>query len=635
MNRPQSLLWHQEIDEWIPGRVVRTSYFGFAQSQLTKCWPLVLELYPEIKRRHIQPVFLTFEVSQFLMAASIKKYAHAIGALSQVWASTDRMAIELTGILARAALAGVPYSQIGDRLFKGSMGTVKADYELFKQVDLILQDYRLRCLEKGCLDYGLVAEIYNMGLLKEPQYEKFLRAQFTVVLVDNLEEMTVAAANLLSKILPYAKGALLCFCHDGGYSRFYGAQPDYVIDTIDGMCEERKMVNAYTCCPEIFRFADHFAEGVLAKKVSPYPCNHWVEWEIDVDLRSDMLDLVAKKLISLVNEEGVPADEIAVIAPFVDPVMEGTMSSALGDMGIGITNSTRRPRAKDNPFVKALVTLACLAHPGFGILPTMNDISDTVSLCLGMDPIRSAMVARVIMQQKPYMFPNIDDVLWRERIGFSNSERYEYIRNWLLKYMEGEPEPIDIFFRRVFIEILISLPAAHENLMACQQLMDSAASFLEGLEPFDEFENPNREFVNTILQGSKGAEGIIDVKNALNAPGILFTTPLHYLMTTRNRRVQVWCDIRSGGWVPREVKTISNPYVLSADWQPSQTMTPELEEWEALNKLAVVVRCLLRRCQERVILASSRYSSQGYEDDGILAEFWLQALQQGMGSELK
>ena len=393
------------------------------------------------------------------------------------------------------------------------------------------------------------------------------------------------------------------------------------------------MRDSYTCNPEIMNFAGSFGAEIKKGQVKPHDGNLQVEWEIDEMLRSEMLRKVGERVCSLVKEENVPPSEIAIVAPFVDPVMECTLAEHLSREGIPAVNIARRRRAKDNPFVNALITLACLAHPQFEILPSFTDIANTVSLVLGMDPIRSSLVADAITHERPYMFPRIEDVRQRERIGFSNAERYEYIRDWLLEYMRGKALPIEEFFRKVFLEILISLPKAQENMMACQQVIDSASSFLKGLALFTEIQDPNREFVMAVLKGSKAAESLVDVEKALEIEGVLLTTPIHYLYTSKNSSIQIWCDIRSSSWIPRDIKELSNPYVLSRSWSPKQEFSPEWEEAAMLEKLAVLVQCLLKRCKERVILASSQYNSQGYEDDGILSAFWEEALQKSKGRE--
>ena len=184
-----------------------------------------------------------------------------------------------------------------------------------------------------------------------------------------------------------------------------------------------------------------------------------------------------------------------------------------------------------------------------------------------MDPVRSSLIARQVVAQKPFMFPEIKDVHWRERIGFSNSERYEYIRAWLLDYIDGTPMPIDHFFRRVFLEILITLPTVDENLVACNQLIDTAEAFIKSLSPFGNHMDMGREFVLMFMEGAKQSETMIDVESALHDNGILLTTLYCIYLHLGIRRC------RYGGistnWTPRDIKVFTNPIFFQIYWGQS------------------------------------------------------------------
>ena len=116
MNRSQSFIWRSEVDKKVPGGIVRTSFFGFVQQQLRKYWPLILELYPEIDEKTLEPTFLSFEASQYLMGECVDNRRREMNFFMDASIPSDRIAIELTATLSRAALAGIPYTQIGSRL---------------------------------------------------------------------------------------------------------------------------------------------------------------------------------------------------------------------------------------------------------------------------------------------------------------------------------------------------------------------------------------------------------------------------------------------------------------------------------------------------------------------------------------
>lgn len=627
MNRSQSLIWRSEVDKKVPGGIVRTSFFGFIQQQLRKYWPLILELYPKIGKKTLEPNFLSFEASQYLMRECIDNRRKGMDFFRNISIPSDRIAIELTATLSRASLAGIPYTQIGSRLKQGNILENLIDHSVYDEMDIVLGEYVSMCLENGCLDYGIATMLYCEGLLKENYYIKALRGEYPILLVDNLEEMAPAAVDLVEILLKGAKGALLCFCIDGGYSRFYGADPEYALSKIEPYSTKIELSHSYTCSEYMDRFANDFSAYIINEDASSIsapsiPAGLDIEWNIDVPLRSQMIDELNKRIQSLIEDEGMLPEDIAIIAPFIDTVLECSLTGYFNDMGIEVVNTSRKRRAMDNPYTNAMIVLACLSHPSYEILPSQKDIADTISLILDMDPVRSSLIARQVVAQKPFMFPEIKDVHWRERIGFSNSERYEYIRAWLLDYIDGTPMPIDHFFRRVFLEILITLPTVDENLVACNQLIDTAEAFIKSLSPFGNHMDMGREFVLMFMEGAKQSETMIDVESALHDNGILLTTPMQYLSTSRHKKVQVWCDIRSTNWTPRDIKVFTNPYILSNLWDGVSPMTETDEERFMRDKLSTLVSCLLKRCNGKVILTSSQYSSQGYEDDGILANFW-------------
>src|SRR5690606_30842989 len=174
-----------------------------------------------------------FEASQYLMRECIDNRRKGMDFFRNISIPSDRIAIELTATLSRASLAGIPYTQIGSRLKQGNILENLIDHSVYDEMDIVLGEYVSMCLENGCLDYGIATMLYCEGLLKENYYIKALRGEYPILLVDNLEEMAPAAVDLVEILLKGAKGALLCFCTDGGYSRFYGADPEYALSKIE------------------------------------------------------------------------------------------------------------------------------------------------------------------------------------------------------------------------------------------------------------------------------------------------------------------------------------------------------------------------------------------------------------------
>ena len=99
----------------------------------------------------------------------------------------------------------------------------------------------------------------------------------------------------------------MCFCIDGGYSRFYGA--DLVCTLKDrALFYQDRTFHSYTCSEYMDRFANDFSAYIINEDASsiaaPFiPAGLDIEWNIDVPLRSQMIDELNKRIQSLIEDE--------------------------------------------------------------------------------------------------------------------------------------------------------------------------------------------------------------------------------------------------------------------------------------------------------------------------------------------
>ena len=121
-----------------------------------------------------------------------------------------------------------------------------------------------------------------------------------------------------------------------------------------------------------------------------------------------------------------------------------------------------------------------------------------------------------------------------------------------------------------------------------------------------------------VKNGVKSAESIFDMEERGGDDEIVLCTPMTYLSNSLEHRVILMIGISSAHWTPRCAKEISNPYVLSPTWNVGDTYTEEIEAENQKKNIAVVLKALIRRCGEKFITFESRYSSDGFENDGML-----------------
>jgi len=99
---------------------------------------------------------------------------------------------------------------------------------------------------------------------------------------------------------------------------------------------------------------------------------------------------------------------------------------------------------------------------------------------------------------------------------------------------------------------------------------------------------------------------------------VLIAPAFTYLMSNRPVKYQFWLDVGSSGWWARLDQPLTQPYVLSRNWQPGKkwsTLDDMNSNQDTLNRVCVG---LLRRCSEHVYLLSVSLNESGNEERGKL-----------------
>lgn len=622
MNRNQSLEWRKKSELNVSGRILRTSFFGFVQEEITTYYPIILKNVSDIKFNSVKPVFLTFETSQYLLSMLVEKKRNSPDSFLNLIDKDSSIAIDISSNFVKAAAAALSYKDIGYRLYNALEVKTEDKKAIFDEADKIIEDYRKRCLECGVMDFAMAVDFYNNILLNDAEYLRSLKARIKYLIVDNLEEAVPMQINFICKMLDSVDGCMMSYNPDGGYGSIFGGNKEYVENVLLSKCKIKEITGRpFTCDKYMTEFSDMLYNGILGKENKKLePNDVEVIRTPETVLRSDMLEEVVEKVKELVDL-GYNQNEIAIVSTFADVVTEYVISSKLEKENIKVTNIARKSRFIDNKFVYALITLAYLCHPSEEIVPTKDDVRALISMILDVDPIRSSLLADVVCSQNPFAkFPEVDESVI-SRIGYANVKRYNFIREWINNYRENEPLDIDEFFRRVFIEILLVYGAKEEDIIDIKRLIDSASNFINAVKRFNTID-VNSGFLKMIKNGVKSNESIFDMEERGENEAIILCTPMTYLSNSLSHKVILLLGLSSSHWTPRCAKELSNPYVLTSTWKVGDVYTEEVEEENERKSVAVMIRALMRKCEEKFITFESRYSSDGFENDGILAELF-------------
>lgn len=627
LNRTQSLEWRTKTVLEGSGAVLRTSYYGFIQSEIKTYYPIISKKCDEIVNKDIKPVFLTFEAAQFLVATVIDWRRQNQGAFAGVTSYTDRLAIDLTGNLVKAAISDIPYSQIGDRLYKALENKDDLRRQIYREADDILAAYRKKCLKLGIFDFGMAVDLYNNYLLNDVQYREKLFGRIEHLIVDNIEECVPTEADFIDFLLPNLKTCLLAYNPEGGYGEAFGSNHNYVKSVLIDKVPKIELGKSYTCQDFMSEFSDMLFDNIENLKGNKFNKGPQVERVAPFELRSEMLENVGERIVQLIDKEGYKPSDIVVISSYADPVTEFVIARILETYGYEVKNLARKSRLIDNPFSQALITLAQLCHPTYGSMPNRDDVKALLRMVLKIDPVRSSILAGEIVSQRPFaQFPDIEFPGLVERIGYYNIEKYEYIRNWISDYkMRQSPLKINEFFQKVFLEILISREVSEKDILEAKNLIDSAQTFVEVVSRFNR--NASRDFLEVVRRGIKSAESIFELEEKLSGDFVLMSTPVAYLASSLKSKVTIITSLSSDNWTPRSIKEITNLHVLSKTWDENDIYTEELEEKNQKHYLATLMRAVFKRCGEKLITFESMLSANGYENDGILADYFDEILE--------
>lgn len=587
--------WRERVDFPWAGPLHVYTYFGWVQREIRRCWP---RLSPWGKL-WLEPEFLTVETGQFAMLRHIQARQ---GDFAGLVTSPERLAIQLGSCLVLASLNGIEFAHIGKRL---ATAMPEKDANLFKSAQGILDSYIAEAEKSGTLDYGLAVALYR-SLLDQPWYRQELQ-QFQHLLADDVDEQSPAAHDLIAALLEHVVKAVLTFSTDGGHAGFFGADASNGWQRFGniGKIVPVRWSKQYLGAGKAVYTSILRGESPVAPKLQPE-----IEF-LHEDLRSELLDQVGEKVVRLLGQ-GVPPGEIAVIAPLADKVLEHTLALHLREVAVPLNVLTKNKRLIDEPYVRAMMTLALLAHPQWELDWGLPDLAQSLQLLLKLDPVRAWLLGR---QVRDYQLAPLE--LWqRERVGFRAAQGYDLLRQWLESYRQGPVEPIDIFFQRVFGELLSRLPPAREDLVVCRQLLVSTHKFLNSTGRMDLGSDAGAAFIRMLSAGTVAAESLLESANMEQS--VILTTPYAYISGHFTSSVQVWLDCTSRRWFQQDVRELINPHVLKARWPIEEVWTDEYNEAVSLQNGARVARALVRRCRQRLIVTAANIDSQGFEQDGQL-----------------
>jgi hypothetical protein len=497
-----------------------------------------------------------------------------------------------------------------------------------------------------------------------PACRDYLVGRYVHLIADNVEEDTPVAHDLLAEWLPLCRSALVIYDSDAGYRRFLGADPVSACRFRE-LCDDRLVfTGSLVASPEVQALAYRVARGlgrpsaatIQKSGSSPSEGARAALGFASHRYHPQMLDWVADEIARLVHDRGVPAGEIAVLAPFLSGALRFSLTNRLEGRGIPVRSHRPSRALREEPATECLLTLAALCHPAWGVHPARYDVAYALMQALDeMDLVRAQLLTEIAHRFQggaPVLGP-FDEIEpeMQERITFLLGGRYEGLRAWLNAHTADgrgrarQGEELDHFLARLFGELL-SQPGYgfHRNYDAGEvaaNLIESVRKFRQVMaqeHPLDrqseilrsaqneekaaDEKSLGQEYVEMVRDGVVAAQY---VRSWQRQPedAVLLAPAYTFLMSNRPVAHQFWLDVGSTGWWERLYQPLTHPYVLSRRWPAGKPWT-DADEYEARqDALGCLALGLIRRCRRQIHLGLSEMGEQGHEQRGPL----LQAIQ--------
>jgi hypothetical protein len=615
---------------------------GLARRMVDLFWPVISPVsgvaYPDQP-----PHFLTLETAQYYMAHIVRPLIEKEGFFASLTINRNRIYSQILDNLNKAAIVGFPIEEIGSRLKSAWIGELD-QLNVYDDVQECVNRFRNYCLSRNLLDFSLQVEIFQKYLWSSPLCRNHLTRSYHHLIADNVEEDTPISHAILQEWLPEFDSALLIFDEEAGYRFFLGA------DVISGLalrksCDHQvKFSTQLVNSPEVQALKSGLQSAIAHLSgdsiVSSTPDFKSVTNALGTPTENPryfpvMINWVADQVRRLIDS-GTSPGEIVILAPFMSDVLRFSLANQLDALGIPYHSHRPSRPLRDEPATQTLLTLASATFPEWGLLPKRINLAFALMQAIqGLDLVRAQLLTAYTYEEQSQEFPfkpfETVPIEVRDRITYQAGERYDRLREWLSEKTLEDSLNLDFFLNRLFGEVL-SQPGFgfHDDLNSANiavVLIESIQKFRWAMDtPAENSDlSISKEYLQMVNDGVIAAQYIQSWQQ--EDSDSVFLAPA-YTFLIRNRAVdfQFWLDIGSPSWYQRLDQPLTQPYVLSPQWQQGQTWNAENELAAAHDTLSRLSLGLLNRCRKKVFLGMSDMDVSGYENRGLLLRIFQHVL---------
>ena len=645
-HRSYTLAYEEAFDQRSWYGLGKATIGGLARRYVSLFWPEILHAHPKYPFvEGLEPTFLTYEVAQYFMARLVSPLIEQ-GYFADLKLTRHRLYSQLLDNLNKAAVNDIPLEALGDYLRAARIGAELSSPGHVEEISKTVLAYRELCAQSNLLDFSLYLELFWDLIRQSQPVQDYLFGQHHYLIYDNCEEDIPLAHDIVRLWMNHAdsqlQSVLILYDTDAGFRKFLAANPTSAY-TLKQECAESRLIEETARVPVSLQgfgrtLCSEIGSGIGSAIAADDGVCDGGDGRRRVHVYSDrlhhqMVQRVAGQVEGLI-ESGTAPEEIAIISPFLNDSLYYALSTRLEAAQISFYVHRPSRTLRDEPVTKVLLTLAALAHPSWRLeRPSTEAVTHMFNRLLeAADLVRAALLASVVYEGVHdgiglKSFEEVATEAW-DRITYRAGEAYEKLRAWLQEYHSEDALPIDLFFSRLFGELLSQpgfgfykdVPAG----MHVASLVESAQKFRRAVAEVTE--------ITEAIDGEEATvgkayvemvqEGVVSAFYSMNwadpATSVLIAPAHTFLLRNRTYAHQLWLDVGSPAWHRRIHQPLTNPYVLSRDWNTQDEWSSAWEMKFETERLTCMVAGLIRRCTDSVYLFNSELSAHGQEQTGDL-----------------
>ena len=559
-----------------------TTYLSFIKKEIIKFWPIICENCDKIHKINISPIFIYNNLSEYIISDKVNEKRNLEGYFEDITSTNKNIARSINTNINKAALNKIDFSTIGEKIYLSKKNRDKLMRFSYSQMDEIINYYIDTLLYNGILDNSLSIYIYNNYLLTNEVYITNLEKEINYLIVDSLESCSVAELEFINLLKDNTKKLYLNFNPSKDYSIFNNVDMNLIYEFIEKNFEINKI------------------EGTKLEDL--YLLTTKINLNESSQLYSEMLEEVCKKITELIDNN-VNANDIAIITPINNSVLDYKIKNILKNNNIDVFNTNKDKKLIDYPYGNILVVASCLFY----------EYEDYIKEEEYINFIENILEVNKIQALKIYR---------------NKSENIRFLE--LKKYIDRKRENnlnISEFLIQFYIDNMLNLKYGKENINICKSIIQESDTFTENVSLLNLDKNKSKEkiFIEALKSNISDYYSSLELGELYDLNKIVITTPYSYISSNINRPIQIWVDIGSNSWNMKIEKDISNLVVLRQSFKEGTIFTDNMEEKYKKYYLYNMIYNLLSNTKE-VYAFKSEYSVNGYIQESILYSIILKIL---------